>query len=262
MKAQSLEKVNILPDRGTDNPPPAILNADASSIMAIITRAATDPQVDVEKIERLSALYERMTARNAEQAFNTAMKAAQAEMPRIVRDAKNSTTNSRYARLETVSREMDPVIHRHGFSLSFGTADCPLPNHYRVTCLASHEGGHSRNYHADVPADTTGMKGTQNKTMTHGFGSTMSYGRRYLKLMIFDVALVNEDDDARAATSGDVVSPDQVMKLREHLEAKGAPLAGFLKWAKVDRVEDLPAAFYEQAVDAINQYNPPRGTAQ
>lgn len=257
MKNQTLEKVNILPERGPDNPPPAILNADASSIMAIITRAATDPTVDVEKIERLSALYERMQARNAEQAYNVAMKAAQAEMPRIVRDAKNTSTNSRYARLETVSHAMSPIITKHGFSLSFGTDDCPLPNHYRVTCRISHEGGYSRMEHADVPADMTGMKGTQNKTATHGFGSTMSYGRRYLKLMIFDVSLVNEDDDARAATSGEVVSQAQIDKLREFLEAKGAPLSGFLKWARIDRIEDLPAAFYEQAVDAIGQFKGP-----
>lgn len=257
MKTQTLEKVNILPDRGPDNPPPAVLNADASSIMAIITRAATDPSVDVEKIERLSGVYERMMSRNAEQAFNEAMKAAQIEMPRILRDAKNGSTNSRYARLETITREINPVVTKHGFSMSFGTDDSTLAGHYRVTCHVSHTAGHSRDYHVDVPADIAGAKGNQNKTATHGFGSTMSYGRRYLTLLIFNISLVNEDDDARAATSGEVVTQAQIDKLREFLDAKGAPLAGFLKWARIDRIEDLPAAFYEQAVDAIGQFKGP-----
>jgi hypothetical protein len=48
----------------------------------------------------------------------------------------------------------------------------------------SHTAGHSRHYQADVPIDNTGPKGAQNKTMTHGFGSALSYGRRYLKLLI------------------------------------------------------------------------------
>lgn len=257
MKTQALEKVNILPDRGPDNPPPAVLNADASSIMAIITRAATDPQVDVEKIERLAGVYERMTARAAEQAFNDAMKLAQAEMPRILRDAKNSSTNSRYARLETITREINPVITKHGFSMSFGTDDSTLAGHYRVTCHVSHAAGHSRDYHVDVPADVAGARGNANKTATHGFGSTMSYGRRYLTLLIFNISLVNEDDDARAATSGDVIDANQARLLQEKLEARKVPPSAFLTWAKIDRIEDLPAVHFDSACSAIDQYKGP-----
>jgi hypothetical protein len=170
---------------------------EAQSLVQVIARAASDPTVDVAKMERLLAMHERITGLNAEKQFNEAMRAAQEEMPNVVRDAVNESTRSRYARLETVSKRMDPVIAKHGFSMSFGTADCPRPDRERITCVLSHVGGHSRTYQADVPLDMLGMKGQPNKTATHAFGSTMSYGRRYLKLMIFDVTLANEDTDAQ-----------------------------------------------------------------
>lgn len=180
---------------------------NGNAVLSMIERVAMDPNADVDKLERMLAMQERILDREAESAFNVAMQEAQAEMPRIVRDAKNSSTNSRFARLETIAEKVKPIITKHGFSMSFGTSDSPLEKHYRITCIVSHTAGHSREYHADVPADTTGMKGTQNKTATHGFGSTMSYGRRYLTLLIFDIALTDEDDDGNKA-SGNLISDE------------------------------------------------------
>ncbi|MGI9502702.1 MAG: ERF family protein, partial [Geminicoccaceae bacterium] len=138
--------------------------SESTAIIQVIERAALNPAIDVEKMERLLSLQERILDREAEQSFNVAMKAAQEEMPQVLRDAKNASTSSRYARLETIAKAINPVVTKHGFSMSFGTDDSPLENHYRVTCKVSHVDGHSRDYHADVPADLTGMKGNQNKT--------------------------------------------------------------------------------------------------
>ena len=180
------------------------------SLLAVIERAATNPNIDVEKMERLLDMQERIIAREAEQDFNAAMAQLQAELPAVVRDAENSSTGSRYAKLETIARAIMPKITGQGFSLSYGTDNCPLDDHYRVTCLVSHIGGHTRRYHADVPTDLTGLKGNPNKTRTHAFGSTMSYGRRYLLCLIFNVTLVNEDDDGVAA--GGKISEEQLKR--------------------------------------------------
>jgi ERF superfamily len=172
------------------------ISASAGAMLAVIERAASNKEIDVEKMERLFALQERMLAKQAEEKFNEAMKSVQAEVPRILRDAVNPATNSKYTRLESLLKIIVPIYTQHGFSLSFGTADCPVANHYRITAKVS-LGGHSEKYQCDIPADITGMKGNTNKTPTHGFGSTMSYGRRYLTLLIFNIALINEDDDAK-----------------------------------------------------------------
>lgn len=220
-------------------------------ILSVIARAAKDPNVDVDKMERLFAMQERVLARDAEQRFNEAMAAAQKEMPQIKRGGKNATTNSTYAELDAMSEAMLPVIAKHGFSLSFGTDVSPLPNHYRVTCDVSHIGGHTRTYNADVPADLTGMKGTPNKTSTHAFGSTLSYGRRYLKMLIFDVATT--DDDGRASSSGEKITDGQLTTLETLLADGGGDKIKFCRFYKINSMGELPMTKFAEAFDVLTQ---------
>lgn len=168
----------------------------SAQLLAVIARAAASPEIDIGKMERLLAMQERVMAKEAESAFNNAMQAAQSEMPIVLKDAINPSTNSKFTKLETLYRAVVPVITRHGFAISFGTSDCPLPGHFRVTARVTNK-GHSEKYQADIPSDHLGAKGAPSKTLTHGFGSSMSYGRRYLTMLIFNVA--TGDDDGNAA---------------------------------------------------------------
>jgi hypothetical protein len=225
-----------------------------NALVNVIARAASDPNTDVDKLERLLAMQERVLEREAEREFNVSLKAAQEEIYPILRNKTNSSTNSKYADLEAVSEAIDPVFRRHGFSSSFGTADCPLPSHYRVTCRLSHIGGAHRDYQADVPADTAGVKGTQNKTATHGFGSALSYGRRYLKLLIADVPTT--DDDGRSAAYGGPINDEQLKVLNGLADAVGADKAKLCSYMKVDALPQLPALSYDDAIKVLKQKNP------
>jgi hypothetical protein len=234
----------------------------AGGILNVIAKAAADPNTDVDKLERLLALQERVLAREAEQAFNAALRDAQDEIQPILKNRKNDSTKSTYADLEAVSDAIDPIFRRHGFSSSFGTTDCPLENHYRVTCRLSHTGGHHRDYQADVPSDTMGMKGTQNKTATHGFGSALSYGRRYLKLLIADVSTT--DDDGRAAGAklggGCVIAEQRAILngLADAVESDKIALCRYLTSAfkvQIDSLADVPFDLYNEAVRVIRQKN-------
>jgi hypothetical protein len=172
--------------------------SDATALIQAIERAAINPAVDVDKMERLFALQERILARNAEVAFDESLSNVQREMPQVERDAKNDQTGSWYSKLETLNLAIVPVYTKYGFSLSFTEEDCPKEGHIRVVCFCS-RAGHTRKYHADVPIDLAGLRGNQNKTHTHAFGSTQSYGRRYLTLLIFNVVMAGEDDDGQKA---------------------------------------------------------------
>lgn len=174
---------------------------DSAALMSAVARAAADPSVDVEKMERLFAMHERMTARQAEQDYAAAMKAAQAAMPSIFRGKENKQTKSWYADLEAITKAIVPVYTAQGFSLSFGQADCPIDNAIRVTCEVSHSGGHSKSFWYDNPIDDAGIAGAKNKTQTHGRASATSYARRYLTIMIFNLTLSGEDDDGNGATA-------------------------------------------------------------
>lgn len=182
----------------------AVAQPDAGSLMEVISRAASDPNTDVDKLERLMGLYERITERQAKQAFDDAMNTAQQAMPKVVRNSENSHTKSHYADLEAVSNAIDPVAHKHGFSLSYGTAKSDLQGHYRITCQVSHNGGWAKDFFADIPADSAGAQGKTNKNATQAFGSTMTYGRRYLKCMIFDVKTGENDDDGLAGSKAEI----------------------------------------------------------
>lgn len=231
----------------------APVQSESAAIIQVIERAALNPDIDVEKMERLLAMQERVMARRAEQEFNEALVAAKQEMPQVARDARNSTTNSTYSRLETLAAAADPVIVKHGFVPSFGTDVSPLDGHYRITCALSHVGGHTRNYHADIPSDLVGMKGNPNKTPTHAFGSTLSYGRRYLKLLIFDIA-TRDDDDGNGAATGGVISDEQLAELRKMIADLNAEEPKVCAFAKIDRLEDLPAKRFDWIVRAINDW--------
>lgn len=167
----------------------------APALFAMVERAAKDPSCDVNKAERMMDMALKLMALEAEQKFNAAMASCQSEIPPVLRDAQNPSTNSRYTRLETLHEKVMPIATKHGFSMSFGTADCPVAGNFRVTCVIRHNGGHSTTAQIDLPNDSMGAKGNQNKTLVHGAGSSMSYARRYLTMMIFNVALTNEDDD-------------------------------------------------------------------
>lgn len=223
----------------------------AVSLLEVISRAAGDPNVDAEKMEKLWHLHERISARQAEIAFNTAMNACQAEIPAVFRNKINEEKSSRYADLEQLDKVSRPIYTKHGFALSFGTADCPLPGHARQTCLVSHVGGYSRLYQADIPLDLTGPKGNPNKTGVQGFGSSMSYGQRYLTKLIFNIALTNEDNDGEGGGDTDTINEEQIANIKALLTELGKDEKKFLKWAKVDSLDQIVVGAYSETIKTL-----------
>lgn len=167
---------------------------DNAALMQAVARAASDPNVDVEKMERLFAMHERMEARQAETAFNAAMSRVQAAMRRIDTDRTNSQTHSEYATYGALDRVLRPLYTAEGLSLSFDT-EPSAEGTVGMVCYASHEAGHTRTYRACVPSDGKGAKGNDVMTKTHAFGSGTAYGMRYLLKMIFNVAIGKDPDD-------------------------------------------------------------------
>jgi hypothetical protein len=249
---------NAVAERVSAEVPAAQSETDETLLM--IARAARDPQVDIDKFERLMAWKERIETRAKEEAFNAAMSAAQHEMPAVIRDRTNEHTRSRYATLEAIAAAIAPVYTKHGFSLSFGSESSAIPNHYRVTCIASC-GGHSRTYSVDLPADAAGSQGKVNKTPIQAFGSTMSYGRRYLTCLIFNVAIKDEDDDGDAGALGERITEDQLIELDSaivDIAAAGgfdekATRKNFCDTLKVKSLADLPAGRFAEAQALLNQ---------
>lgn len=174
--------------------------------LAMIERFAADPNFDVTKLQALMEMRKDELRRVAEQDFNIAMSRAQGEMESVAPDQQNTQTSSSYASYAALDRMARPIYAKHGFGLSFDTQESRLENHVLVVCYVSHEGGFSRTYRADMPADGKGAKGGDVMTKTHAAGSAMSYAQRYLLKLIFNLAVDKEDDDGNAA--GGVEEPE------------------------------------------------------
>lgn len=219
--------------------------SDSGAIMQVISRAASDPNCDIDKMERLLAMHERMTASQAESAFNSSMSDAQSEMRPVSADANNPQTRSKYATYAKLDKALRPIYTSKGFALSFGTsADAP-EGFVCVLCYVSHKSGHTRTYQILMPSDGKGAKGGDVMTKTHAVGAGVSYGCRYLLKMIFNVAVGEDDDD------GNINTPAQIEAERVAAEAQAKRKA--VHDAMVSKAKKLAADI--QAADTIDKVN-------
>lgn len=236
---------------------PANVAPEADTFMAIIERAARDPNVDIDKMERLMAMRERALALSAEQAFNVAMTAAQTEMGRVQANKLNPQTKSMYATYDKLDAVLRPIYTKHGFALSFDEGDAPdsKPDHVRVVCFVSHIAGHTRTYHRDMPADGKGAKGGDVMTKTHAAGAAGSYGARYLLKGIFNVAIGEDDKDGNPPPAA-FLTEDQVEELKALIDravevrpdtTHAEWMTSYLEFMKVDALNGIAAKDFGKA---------------
>jgi hypothetical protein len=236
--------------------------APPSTVVGMIGAVVARPDVDVGKIADLLKMQREAEADAAKRAFMVSFNEVQKAMVPVLRDAPNGQTKSKYATHEALDRALRPVYTAHGFSLSFNTADSPLPEHVRVVCYLQHIAGHEKAYQTDIPCDGKGARGNDVMTKTHAVGSAMTYGKRYLLALAFNIALTDTDDDGNGAgaKSSDVVSEDQSNELLRLIKNNKALEARVLTWVgkamKADppkTVSDIPARLYENVVVLINR---------
>ena len=122
--AQKERPVGPLPAQGSDSP---------SKVLALIERVALDPRADVQKLERLAAMHERLKAKEAELAFNAAKGRILKELAGI-KIVKNRPVLSeidngkpqkglfqafKYAPLEEIDKHLRPLFAEEEMDLSY-----------------------------------------------------------------------------------------------------------------------------------------------
>jgi hypothetical protein len=175
--------------------------------MSFIERAAINPDFDVQKFGELLRMQREMEHDQARRAFNQAMAITQADMPPVVRSATNKHLGNKYAKLEDVDREMRPIYTAHGFSVRFGSA--PAPEGYiRITCTVAHASGYFEENYLDAPTNTVGSQGGRTATTgVQAVGSAVTYLRRYLLGMVFNIVLADDDDDGESMRPQPAATP-------------------------------------------------------
>jgi hypothetical protein len=186
--------ITARPQRRAIHPPP-----EPTTLLQAIITAASNPAVDLQKVEHLIRLRKEMEQADAEQAFNAALAAAQAQMVPIVAETPNPHANGhKYATYAALDKVLRPIYSSAGLALTFTTGERSADSSVEVVAyLIGH--GHSRRYTLLVPADGKGARGGDVMSKTHATASAISYGMRYLLCMVFNVAIIR-DDDGNAAS--------------------------------------------------------------
>lgn len=223
---------------------------EGQSLITVIARAASDPAVNIEKMERLLQMQERILDRNAKAAFADALARLQPKLPILaerggIKD-RNGNVQSRYALWEDIVGVVTPLLAEEGFSLSFRTSSDK--DGVKVTGVLLHREGHSESTELWLPMDVSGSKNN-----VQGVGSSTSYGKRYTASALLNLRTGDVDDDGRAAgrKSAETLSEAQVANLDCLLADVGADKAKFLRYAKVDSLSEILAVNYSACVAAI-----------
>jgi hypothetical protein len=220
-----------------------------------IIHAASDPRINIAKMKELADFRRQMRMEDAEEQFNLAMGECQAEMRPIEANASNPQTKSKYATLDAVDRALRPIYSKHGFTLSFNTTDCPIPDHIRVLCYVT-RGLHKVTYQHDVAITTVGPKGNDVMTKIHAGGSALSYGKRYLELMIFHITISDgagsADDDGNKAGGTRVIDGLQLGELRKLMSLARADEEKFLELFQIGALTELPASHFSVAKQQLS----------
>lgn len=222
---------------------------EASAIIAVIERAALNPSVDIDKMERLLQMQERIMDRNARAAYAAALAQMQPELPIIaerggIKD-RGGSVQSRYALWEDVVGIITPILSKYGFALSFRTGN--EGDKVSVTGVLSHRDGHSESTSLTLPVDTSGSKNA-----VQSVGSSTSYGKRYTTAALLNLRTGEPDDDGRAG-GYQRIDASQVADLRALIQEVGADLPRLLQFWKIDKLEDINVTAYKDVVASVER---------
>lgn len=229
--------------------------SESANIISVIERAAKDPNVDPDKMERMFALYERVEEKKAEQAFWNAFAEMKPELPVITEGGKilnkQGHVQSEYARYdEDIHPVITPILSKHGFSIMHRNVSTDA-NMVVMQSILAHRGGHKIDTEFPLGADKSG-----NKNDTQALGSSRSYAKRYNACDLLDLATGGQDDDGSRADLA-AIDEEQAADLYALIEEVGADQKRFLAYlaktgkVKIGSVEEIPAKMYKDAVAAL-----------
>lgn len=218
--------------------------SESAAIIAMIERAARDPAVDVDKMQRLFLMSVEAKANAARTEFLSAFARLQKDLPAVERKGTGHN-NKKYARFEDFVATIKPKLAENGFSLSFRLEH--TEKFIKVIGVLGHEAGHQEATEILLPADKSG-----NKNEVQAVGSTISYGKRYVGMTLLGIATEDEDDDGKAAGDGALITDEQAAFIRDKIDEVGADIERFCGFMNVDGIAQIPAKQYDAALVALD----------
>jgi len=202
----------------------------ATTTPADLLKIAVTQNLDIDKLTALMDLQMRWEANEARKAFVLAMNEFKANPPTITKNRHVSfgtgdrATGYNHATLDHVCEAVCKSLSAHGISHRWKTEQ--TEGKISVTCVLTHQMGHSESTTLSGGADTSGSKNA-----IQAIGSTVTYLQRYTLLAATGLAAENTDNDAVTLTD----------ELAERLEW----IANCRNLAELKRIYDDAYKLYE-----------------
>lgn len=231
------------------------------SLLAIIMQAVKDPACDVSKMRELLNMKKEIDTDEAKKSFTRAFVELQNELPEIQRtgeiivppkDGKKGYRTP-FATFEVIHKAIKPLLRAHGFTLSFATEPSETGSHILVRGTLRHIGGHSQETVFPAPIDSSGGKNN-----IQGWGSSMSYGKRYCTIALLNIVSKAPDDadkDGEAETQEiKTISPAQLKEINAAIDFSGIKPERIFEKYGIEELAALPAAQHKNVINAIKQF--------
>ncbi len=225
---------------------PSVHTNDTSPVGVMMS--ALKQGASLEQVEKMMDLQDRWQRGEARKAYDAAFAAFKGEAVSIFKGRKvtdGPLKGKSYAELHDWVDAVTPALSKHGLSSSWKlTKDEPA--WMEVTCYLRHVGGHEESVSMGGPPDAGGAKNA-----IQARASTMSYLERYTLKAITGLSEAGDDTDGRPPAQKEKITQEQVANLEALGEEVKANMSQFLKYLKVEKLEDLPAVKYDSAVKAL-----------
>lgn len=213
-----------------------------ANLLQALVHVATTPGISIDVIERMVALQERQEARQAQTAFMDAMAECQKEIPQIDRSGRimvKERTRSTFALHEDIDTAIRPIYTAHGFAVAYDTT--PRDGKLEVSCKVTHRMGHAEMKTIALPIDNSDFR-----SGVQSVGSTITYGKRQLLGMHFNIVTKGVDNDGRG--SDKPITQEEANDLQSLMEEVKQDIPRFLKYFEIDKISDLPARELKGAI--------------
>lgn len=179
-----------------------------------------------------------------------AMAKAFPEIEGATKDSNNPAFKSKYADLSSVVEAIKPALIKHG--LFFAQMMHEQQGGVCIETIVCHDSGEQMSFgKLFVPAG---------KQDAQGYGSALTYARRYSLMTAFGVC--PEDDDGNAASrpapqrqeaDSDRIDAEQLAVLQTLTSQAGTDLKNLCTFYKIGALPELPASGYEALVKKLKK---------
>lgn len=237
-----------------------------------VLNAAIEKGIPVSELKEAFDLVREMAKMQRESAFNAAFTKFKQECPPIIRRTEDANPKMRvtrngvnrprmYASLDDIASQVNPHLHNNGLTFDYGPTEIVGQMCVVRKFILRHVDGHFRETtSAPIPVEGTGAyreiskRDESSASPQQRMGIADTYAMRYALIAGLGLTTCDEDDDGHTPhrkQEEPTINEEQCNTLNDLLMQAAADKAKFLAVYAIERLSDLPASKYDQAVRQV-----------